>query len=152
MKKADLLLELEYTRAELARLQARDQAPARGPSDAAAMFRAVFAKHPEQETFAAAYMDARQRTLKITRISLGTLDRVDVHPREIFRDACRIAAHSILIAHNHPSGNITPSPADIELTSRLCEGGRLLGIPIVDHLILNSCGDFYSFAADHRMP
>ena len=69
-------------------------------------------------------------------VGQGTVAQVDVHPREVFCPLVRMRAHSCIIAHNHPSGDPTPSDADIHLTSRLVEVGTLLGVPVLDHLVL----------------
>jgi DNA repair protein RadC len=62
--------------------------------------------------------------------------QVDVHPRELFRPCIREGIHSVILAHNHPSGDCEPSEADVELTKRMCEVGRLVAIPVLDHLIV----------------
>lgn len=75
---------------------------------------------------------------------MGTINRSAIHPREIFKEAYRLSASSIVCMHNHPSGNLTPSKADIDLTEKLIKIGHLQGIPIIDHIIVGD-DDFYSF-------
>jgi len=108
----------------------------RTPARVAETMRAHGIGDLEQEVFYAVLLNARQRVIDILEVGRGSLAHVDVHPREVFAAATRIKAHSIIVAHNHPSGDPDPSDADLELTRRLCEAGRLLGIPVLDHLIL----------------
>jgi DNA repair protein RadC len=78
-------------------------------------------------------------------VHIGTLNGVEVHPRDVFRDAIVHSAAAIIIAHNHPSNDPTPSRQDVELTQRLREAGELLGIPLLDHVVVAADG-FISFA------
>lgn len=107
--------------------------------------------HEEQESFVAIFLDARQRVIDARRVAQGSLSQVDVHPRELFRDAIRMRAHSIILAHNHPSGDPEPSEADIELTGRMREVGELVGIPVLDHVIV-APADATSMAAAGLIP
>lgn len=92
----------------------------------------------KREHFILILLDARRRVLKVAPVSVGSLDMSVVHPREAFREAITAGAAAILLAHNHPSGDPTPSEQDLDLTRRLAEGGRLLGIPVLDHLIVGN--------------
>ncbi|MCM8794376.1 MAG: DNA repair protein RadC [Candidatus Omnitrophica bacterium] len=92
----------------------------------------------QKEHFVLLLLDARHRVSKIAEISVGSLDMSVVHPRETFKEAIRSSAAAIILAHNHPSGDPTPSPEDLELTHRLIEGGELLGIPVLDHIIVGA--------------
>jgi len=74
--------------------------------------------------------------LRTKLLSVGTLDASVVHPREVFREAATGGAAAVVLFHNHPSGDPTPSPDDVELTRRLVAAGQLMGIEVVDHLIL----------------
>lgn len=96
-----------------------------------------------KEHFFVALLDARMRVKLVDVVSIGTLNASLVHPREVFIRAVSAAASSFLIAHNHPSGTLEPSDADIAITERLRKAGTLLGIELVDHLILSTKG-FYS--------
>jgi len=78
-------------------------------------------------------------------VSLGSLTASIVHPRETFRLAVMKATASIIIGHNHPSGDTRPSQEDILLTRRLCQAGEILGINVLDHVIVGSEGNFFSF-------
>jgi len=90
----------------------------------------------QQEQFLAVLLDARSRPFHVIHAAKGSLTQVDVHPRELFRDAVRFAAHSIILAHNHPSGSAEPSDADVDLTLRMMDVGMLMGIPVIDHLVV----------------
>ena len=145
-RKSELLLALARAEAELARLRAEDTAQIRDQTGAAAAIRLACAANPEQEAFVAVLLDSRQRTLAVRVIALGSLAQVEVHPRELFRDAVRMAAHAMIIGHNHPSGDPRPSDADHALTRRMVDAGKLLGIPVLDHLVVTPT-DLVSFAA-----
>ncbi len=92
------------------------------------------------EEFHVVTLDAQYQIIGVHRISVGSLDRSLVHPREVFRPAIRDAAKAILLVHNHPSGNPTPSPEDLNVTNRLEEAGQTLGIAIVDHIVVGRLG------------
>ncbi|MYE37931.1 MAG: JAB domain-containing protein [Candidatus Spechtbacteria bacterium SB0662_bin_43] len=89
-----------------------------------------------KEHMAVFYLTTRLQVIKREIISIGIVDATIVHPREVFEHAIRVSAHSIIITHNHPSGNADPSQADIQLTRRLKEAGRVVGIEVQDHIII----------------
>ncbi len=102
----------------------------------------------EQEAFYVICVDIRSGLLcPSMMIALGSVHSVEVHPREVFREAIRKAAAAIIVAHNHPSHDPTPSPEDIELTKRLRAVGELVGIPVIDHVILTQ--DTFKSIAEH---
>ncbi len=107
----------------------------RTPSDVAALLRHRIGD-ADRECFVAIGVDARQRVRHFDVSAIGSLDQVEVHPREIFRQLIRAGCHSVIVAHNHPSGDASPSEADVELTRRLAEVGQLVGIPLLDHLVV----------------
>lgn len=89
------------------------------------------------EGFVTVLLDTQNRPIGIPHVTtLGLLDSSPVHPREVFRAAVRENAASVILAHNHPSGGITPSKEDIDITLRLVEAARILGIRVVDHVII----------------
>ena len=88
------------------------------------------------ECFQVILLNTRRRLIRIERISQGTLDTILVHPREVFRTAIAANASAILLVHNHPSGDPTPSEADIKVTRDLIRAGQLLKIDVLDHVIL----------------
>lgn len=108
--------------------------PLHRPEDALAHL--AWMQDLEKEHFQALYLDSRRRLIRSETISVGTLDASLVHPREVFRPAIRHSAAAVLVAHNHPSGDPEPSAEDMALTSRLDRAGRLLGLPLIDHLVL----------------
>lgn len=89
-----------------------------------------------QELFLAVGVDIRNGLLDVVEVARGTASSVEVHPREVFRPLIRMAASGAVIVHNHPTGDPTPSREDVELTCRLRQVGRVIGIPIVDHVII----------------
>lgn len=94
-------------------------------------------RNKKQEHFVVITLDGANRLINKRTITIGTLTASLVHPREVFADAITDRAASIIVGHNHPSGNLQPSKADKEITTRLKEVGELLGIHIIDHLIIN---------------
>ncbi|MCB9882848.1 MAG: DNA repair protein RadC [Planctomycetes bacterium] len=104
-----------------------------------------------QEEFHVLLLDCKHRVVGHRRVSVGTLQASLVHPREVFRPAIRAGAAAILVAHNHPSGDPTPSEEDRAVTQRLREVGGNIGIPLLDHLVLGEEA-FYSFAEQRLIP
>jgi len=89
-----------------------------------------------QEVFVVVAMNARGMVIQEVEVARGTVCRVDVHPRDVFRPLISMAASSAIVVHNHPSGDVEPSVDDIELTGRLRVAGELIGIPVVDHIVI----------------
>ena len=100
-------------------------------------------KDTEKEHFVCLYLNARNGLKHKEVVSIGSLSASIVHPREVFSVAIKHTAASVILAHNHPSGDVSPSADDIELTRRLVKAGEVLGIDILDHIIV-SAGDFTS--------
>lgn len=100
--------------------------------------------HENQENFIAVYLDSKSRLISYKILFKGTLNTSCVHPREIFKYAYLESAYSIIVIHNHPSGEVDPSSADSILTDSLFQIGKLMGIPIVDHIIIGKT-KYYSF-------
>lgn len=99
------------------------------------------ARRLDREHFWRIDLDARNRVLGYETVSIGTLTASLVHPREVFVGALLCKSAGVILAHNHPSGEIAPSPEDKETTRRLVKAGELLGVPVQDHIILG--GDKY---------
>jgi DNA repair protein RadC len=114
------------------------------PSDAAALLKPLAAVE-EQEVFWLLCLNVQSRVQSITEVTRGIANGSLVHPREVFRVAIATGAVSIIVAHNHPSGEPAPSPEDRAVTKQLVEAGKLLDIPVLDHVITGD-GRFYSFA------
>jgi len=93
-------------------------------------------KDKKKEHFLILCIDTRNNLIKISNISTGTLDANLVHPREVFKEAIQSLSSSIILVHNHPSGNPEPSDADIDITKRILETGKAVGIDILDHIII----------------
>lgn len=91
----------------------------------------------QKEHFVVFYLDTQNCLIERQTIFIGTLNSSLVHPREVFEPAISLHSASIIIAHNHPSGAMEPSPEDIDVTTRLREAGQILGIQLVDHIILS---------------
>jgi DNA repair protein RadC len=90
----------------------------------------------KKEHFIVFYLNTRNRVIKKETISIGNLNASIVHPREVFEPAVRESAASVILAHNHPSGDATPSDDDIQLTKRLVKAGEIMGIEVLDHLVI----------------
>lgn len=95
-------------------------------------------RESKREHFVAFYLDTQGRVIERQIISIGTLDASLVHPREVFEPAVSLRAASIIVAHNHPSGNLEPSREDVEITKQLVEAGKILDIQIIDHVIVTN--------------
>lgn len=98
----------------------------------------------KQEHFLCASINGANEILNIRVISIGLIDRSPVHPREVFADALSDRASGVIVAHNHPSGGLEPSPNDIEITAQLKAAGEIVGIVLLDHIIFNRNG-YFSF-------
>ncbi len=101
-------------------------------------------RYYKKEYFKIILLDTKNNIKKISEISVGSLNSSIVHPREVFSEAVANSAASVILVHNHPSGESEPSREDISLTNRLNECGKILGIKILDHIIIGD-GVFYSF-------
>lgn len=95
-----------------------------------------FLRNETKEYFFALHLDGKNRIICIDMVSLGSLNQSIVHPREVFKSALLSSSAGIILLHNHPSGEPTPSREDIEITRRLKEAGELLGIRVLDHIII----------------
>lgn len=115
----------------------RDRPCITSTDEAKRLFKDFWNLHPanDQEQFVVACLDTKHRVQCIVRITVGTLDASLVHPREVFKPAIIEGSASILLSHNHPSGNTTPSREDIQVTDRLTEAGKIIGISVLDHII-----------------
>jgi DNA repair protein RadC len=100
--------------------------------------------HRVQETFGGIFLDARHRIISEREIFVGTLTSATVSPREVFRNALSDHAASVILFHNHPSGDPSPSPQDLAFTTKLAGVGEALGVGVLDHLIVTT-SSFLSF-------
>jgi len=95
-------------------------------------------KGKKKEHFLALLLDTRGQLIKISEISVGSLDSSIVHPREVFKEALSASAASVIFVHNHPSGDPEPSEDDIKLTERLAQAGEVMGIEVLDHIVIGN--------------
>ncbi len=115
-------------------------------SAAADILSSVVKNDADKECFLVLPLDGKKSPLSEPLVvALGASNVVSIHPRDVFSMAVKWNANAVIVAHNHPSGNIAPSEKDSELTKRLHEASKILGIPLLDHIILGA-GNFYSFA------
>lgn len=121
----------------------------RGSREAFELFRGLL-RTADREHFAVALMNAKMEVIGVNVVSVGNLTQSLVHPRETFKAAILANASSVILAHNHPSGDPSPSDEDRRITARLRRAGDLLGIAVADHIVLGE-GRYYSFADEGRM-
>lgn len=116
------------------------------PDDAAELFHHYLERFcsTDRENFIVMYLNTKNRVVGMSTVHVGSLNASIVHPREVFTEAILHKTDSIIVCHNHPSGDVTPSNEDIKVTSRLQEAGELLGIGVLDHIILGEKRDFFS--------
>ncbi|NLY73700.1 MAG: DNA repair protein RadC [Firmicutes bacterium] len=107
----------------------------RKPDDAYDLLKASF-QDLDREHFKVVHLNTKNQVLKVETTAVGILSSSPVHPREVFKEAVKMSSAGLILAHNHPSGDPTPSQDDLLLTKRLYEAGEILGIRIIDHLIL----------------
>lgn len=98
----------------------------------------------DREHFIALALNTKNRLVRLIEVSVGSLNASIVHPRELFKDAVRASAASVVVVHNHPSGDPTPSGADIQLTRRLVKAGDVLGVEVLDHVVIGAGGEHAS--------
>ena len=137
-KSASVFAALELGR-RLGSRRLREGDAIAGPADVYRRFHARL-RDARHEHFLVVLLDGRHRVLREAAVSQGTLTASLVHPREVFRPALREAAAALILVHNHPSGDPTPSAEDREVTRRLVEAGEILGIPVVDHVVVAERG------------
>lgn len=101
-------------------------------------------KYENQEHFMAIYLDTKNQVLRKKTLFIGSLNCSIVHPREVFKEALHMSAASIIVAHNHPSGDPTPSKQDVEVTEMLKNTGNIMQIPLIDHVIIGK-KQYFSF-------
>ncbi len=114
----------------------------RGPGEVARLFMDEM-KHYDREHFKAALLNTKNQVLKVVTVSIGSLNASIVHPREILKPAISASAASIILVHNHPTGDPAPSKEDVEFTRRFAKCGELIGIQLLDHVIIG-CGRYES--------
>ena len=118
-------------------LEIRDDHRVQSPAELAGLMRALGLTEMEQEHFVVFHLDAKHKLKAYVVVTVGLIDRSPVHAREVFRSAILNGASRIVLAHNHPSGDPTPSSEDIAVTRNLAAAGKIIGIEVLDHVI---CG------------
>ena len=114
----------------------------KSPADMANIFK-MYLDGADREHFVIAMLDRKGNVLGLNTVSVGSISSSVVHPRETFKPAIIMGASSIILSHNHPSGDTAPSKDDIDITKRLVEAGKILGIEVLDHVIIGD--SYYSF-------
>jgi len=115
--------------------EAGDKPIVKTPEDVAGLVKGRL-RGKKREHFLALLLDTRNQLIKVSEISIGSMDTSIVHPREVFKEAISASAASVIFVHNHPSGDPTASEDDIKLTKRLAEAGEIVGIDVLDHIII----------------
>lgn len=139
-----MLAAMELARRHLV----RDSLPIRSQEEILARLSDL--RNKQQEYFICLSLDGGQRLIAQRTVTIGTLDTVLAHPREVFSDPIVERAASVIVAHNHPSGEAFPSDKDMALTQQLSAAGQLLGIPLRDHIIITKT-EHYSFRQHHML-
>ncbi len=128
-----------------------DRPAVQSPQDAADIFREHFLEK-EKEEFHVILLDTKHFVIRTEPVTVGLVDRSQIHPREVFRSAIRNNCSRIVLIHNHPSGDPTPSKQDIAATKNLVKSGEIIGIEVLDHVVMGKrtdhqqeCNDFLSF-------
>jgi len=119
----------------------REKPVVKSPEDVVSIVKSQL-KGKKKEHFLVLCLDTRNNVINCRAISMGSLDTSIVHPREVFKEAISSSAASVILVHNHPSGDPEPSKEDIELTKRLAKAGEIMGIEVLDHIIV--CDKSYS--------
>lgn len=110
--------------------------PVDGPDRVAALMRNLYSDSPEVETVYALCCDVKNRVKLVHKLTVGTATASLLHPREVFRAAILAGAAAVIVVHNHPSGDPAPSKADLDMTRRLADSSKILGITLADHVII----------------
>jgi DNA repair protein RadC len=139
----------EYSLQRRKTMEMREDQRVEEPAAMAAFLRGLGLPDKEQEYFYVVFLDAKNGIKGYSLVTIGLVDRTQVHAREVFRGAVLQGSSRILLAHNHPSGDCTPSALDIATTRQLVEAGKIVGIEVLDHVIIgqpNATGrDWLSF-------
>jgi DNA repair protein RadC len=141
VKAAQLKAAAEIGSRTTGRIRNRNRQQIRSPEEAMTMMETEMLTLPREE-LRAIFLDIRNRVIRICRIAEGSLSMSVIQPRDLFREAVRSNAAALILAHNHPSGDASPSREDIDTTRRLRETGDMMGVKVVDHLIIASGGSF----------
>lgn len=144
-------LMLPVFRVQLVRESGVERVELEGPEDVAQII-SHYLEHEDREHFVTMMLDVRNRVIGIHTVSIGTLSASLVSAREVFKAAILCNAASVILAHNHPSGDLTPSTEDLKVTEILKEAGRILDIEVLDHVIVGEHGGYCSLRRSGKMP
>jgi DNA repair protein RadC len=147
-KAASIKAAFELSR-RVAMISKEDKISVMSP-ECAANYLIPLLRFQKQENFVVLLLDAKNNVIRYSKIHLGTVNASIVHPREVFKEAISHSAVSCIVAHNHPSGDTTPSGEDLGVTKRLIEVGQIIGINVVDHIIIGN-NDYFSFRKESLM-
>jgi DNA repair protein RadC len=147
-KAAQVLAAIELGRRTLIR-PAAARLKFESPREVATYLLPQFGAKPVEQ-FGVVLLDTKHHLLRTALVSIGTLDSSPAHPREVFREATAASAAAVVLFHNHPSGDPTPSADDCDLTARLLQAGRIIGIKVLDHIILADT-KYFSFKETGRL-
>jgi DNA repair protein RadC len=134
-KKADKLYVVKEVVRRIMEEKPSEAPVIHGPEDVSAVFIPKLL-HETKEHFMLALLNTKNRVIATPTVSIGSLSASVVHPREVFREAIKYPCAAIILVHNHPSGDPTPSREDISVTERLVKAGKIMDIPVLDHLII----------------
>ena len=137
-KAATIVAAVELGR-RLSTRAAQKQEKIEGPEDVA-RYASPLLRFEQKEHFLVMLLDVRNRVLAMPTVSIGSLTASVAHPREIFREAIRYSAANMILIHNHPSGDPTPSREDVQITKQMMKAGEIMGIPVLDHIIIAGDG------------
>ncbi|QWC25111.1 DNA repair protein RadC (plasmid) [Bacillus haikouensis] len=135
--------EIQRIKQIIQEVEAGEQYIVRSPEDGAKVA-ATFIGDEDREVFFVMCLNTKNRIVAVHRCHVGGLNASIVMPREVFKSAILNNCASIIVSHQHPSQDVTPSREDIDVTKRLVEAGKILGIEVLDHLIVNASADYYS--------
>jgi DNA repair protein RadC len=138
-KLAKIQAAVELGRRMLMTQRFKDVKTVSTPEEVVALMEPIYAGM-DKEVFYCLCLNTKNHLIKMVQVSVGSLNSSIVHPRELYKEAVRVSAASIIIVHNHPSGDITPSGADIQLTRRLARAGEVMGIELLDHIVMGGEG------------
>jgi DNA repair protein RadC len=146
----ETIYELVRIKQVIKEVEANEKFVIRSPQDAADVA-AQFIGDDDREVFFVMCLNTKNQVVAVHRCHVGGLNASIVMPREVFKSAILNNSASIIVSHQHPSQDVTPSREDIEVTSRLVECGKILGIEVLDHLIINTKAKYYSLKENARL-
>ena len=148
MKKLGIIYQYSLKREKVSDIA--DNILSSSPEDAVQFLRSIGLHEQEQECLIAIALDSRNNIKGYYNVTRGLVNRTMAHPREFFRYAVINNSTSLIMAHNHPSGDPTPSLTDIQLTDEICKAGEILGIQLIDHIIIGD-ENYFSFAEEDML-